>query len=117
MADIFADTSPPAWLVNAAKPASGKELGAAIGTGLAEVTTALQKDPNAPEDASWLSSRKGLTEAIAEVRANQNDQFWKIKTAQMQANIEGSQARTAATIAGLNEQREESSAWKDDAPK
>jgi hypothetical protein len=115
--NIFADTEPPRWLQEAARPVDTAKLGAFIGTNLAEVATALQKDPNAASNAGFWESRKGLTEGIAEVRANQNDQFWKLKTAQMQNNMAASQARTTAELATASEKFRETSAWMEDAPK
>jgi hypothetical protein len=80
MSDIFGSSSNvPRWLEAAAQPLSGEKLGRDIGTSLADLYTSLQKNPEAPADASWGDSRKGLAQAIFERNAAAQDPLWKEK--------------------------------------
>jgi hypothetical protein len=74
--DIFADTQVPKWLVDNAKPIDKEQLGNFIGTGLAGLANAFQKDPNSPD-----GSRKGLSQGVFEVQMDQRDPLWKQKLA------------------------------------
>jgi hypothetical protein len=78
MADIFGSSNNvPRWLEEDARPLDGAKLGAAVNTSLADLYTSLQKNPEAPADASWGDSRKGLAQAIFERNAATQDPLWK----------------------------------------
>lgn len=106
MADIFGNSSPPAWLVNAAKPASGRELGQFLGDQMSILALAMQRDPKAPEDASWMESRRGIADAQTDVQNSKIDPMWKqnrdIKLGQWALQTQGKILQNDLTKATLD---------------
>ena len=108
MSNIFADTQPPAWLVNITRPAPKGEMGELAGMGLAGLFNAYQdskatKDKadveaslgQPPEETkSWLQE---IPQGLAEARLNLADPLWKVKMAQTGAVI--AQHRATAQLA------------------
>jgi hypothetical protein len=135
MADIFAGTTPPAWLTDMTRQVPG-ELGQIGGLALGGLLNALQEAPTkavpvkdektgevtmkpVPQDSGvsgWFSSRKGFAEGLAEARLNIEDPMWRTKAAQAQANLLQTMAQTQAQYGLAQERKAETAAWMQDAP-
>lgn len=75
--NIFGGVEPPRWLQEAARPASGKELGQFLGDQMSILALAMQRDPNAPKESSWWESRRGIADAQTDVQNSKIDPMWK----------------------------------------
>jgi hypothetical protein len=107
MASIFED-SPPAWLTQIARPVNAEGSGELIGTILGAGMLAMQSDPKKvanntdPETgdpdktgvAGWAATRKGFQQGMAEARMSSQDPQWRLKEAELKANLTGKWADT-----------------------
>src|ERR1700752_5228360 len=115
MADPFS-VEPPRWLQQLTQQTPG-ELGGIGGTLAGGFLNALQKDPNAPavdpatgQPPSWLDSRKGLKEGLAEARLNEQDPNWKLKSEALKTQVLGQIVSNEMQYHKLQEQTQELSA-------
>jgi hypothetical protein len=115
MASIFDGTQPPAWLTEATRQKKG-QLGDIAGLAFGAGINALQRDPNAPSDASFLESRKGVGEGITEARLSSVDPMWKLHVATAQAQQLSQMAQAESAFALAKERSAETQAWMVDAP-
>ena len=114
MADIFQGTQVPAWLQRETEQQPG-QLGDVVGLAAGGLMNALQRDPNAPQDASFLESRKGVAEGLAEARLNIADPLWKLKVEQSKAAIMGRMAQAENAYAGAKQKVADTAAWMQDS--
>lgn len=111
------DVQPPNWLVNVAKPVDGTALGRSLAQVGMSLANTFARDPDAPTDANWFDSRKGMDKGFAEVSNDQIDPQWRVKGQLMANQVLEQRAQLAAQGALAEERRKETSAWMEDAPR
>lgn len=80
MASIFSGSELPSWLAERdreVRKGNTEALTTNLGNIFDHLGIAMQKDPEAPSDASWIDSRKGWAKADFEVQENRIDPMWK----------------------------------------
>ena len=115
MADIFAGTQPPAWLVNETAQQPGA-LGDVAGLAVGGLLNSLQRDPNASPNAGFLESRKGVKEGLAEARLNEQNPLWRLQATQIKAATIGRMAQAETAYAKAQSQIADTTAWMQEAP-
>ena len=98
MPEIFANSQPPAWLQEAARPADARQLGADIGTLGAGLFNSLSND-------------ESFSAGVGEARASQKDPMWRLKAAQEQATTLRIIAGTESQWQDINQQKQDTSDW------
>lgn len=115
MADIFGGTQVPAWLVERTNVYKPGQMGSVLGTLSAGLANAMQRDPGAPNDASWLKSRKGFFEGLTEARKNQIDPAWRLTELKTKVGIAAQNVQMQHEIAMTEQLHKELIAQEEDA--
>lgn len=115
MPDIFSGTQVPAWLQERTNVYKPGQMGSVLGTLSAGLANAMQRDPGAPNDASWLKSRKGFFEGITEARKNQIDPAWRLTELKTKVGIAAQNVQMQHEIAMTEQLHKELIAQEEDA--
>lgn len=110
MSSIFAGTEPPAWLEAIAKPIDSKLLGQTLGGVVGAVA---REAAGASGDKNYSTNfLTNLDDSFNSIR----DPLWKVKSAQIQNEVQSQQVQLQSQQLQLENQKAENSAWMEDAP-